>query len=128
MTKDKALHSYLSAYMEQEFGKVYDVYLKERVPDEAALPYLAYEFVDNSFLDGDVYITVELWHHTDNIAYINEKVHAFREYIETNDMISCDEGYIWIKPGSPFAQTIPGQNMVSLVGKVINITIEYFTA
>lgn len=127
MTKDKALHSYLEAFMQQEFGKEHAVYLKERVPDEALLPYLAYEFVDNSFLDGDVFPTVELWHHTDNVAYMNEKARAFRKYIETNDMINCDEGYIWVKPGTPFAQTIPGQEMVGLIGKVINLTIEYFT-
>lgn len=127
MTKDKAFHAYLEKFMEQEFGKEFAIYLKERVPEEALLPYMAYEFIDNDFLDGDVYPTVEIWHHTESMAFMNAKVRAFRKYINENDRIDCDEGHLWVKPGSPFAQTIPGQEMIGLIGKTINLDIEHLT-
>lgn len=135
MTKDKALHKYFENYMMNAFPDApvrdddyFYTYLKELVPRDAILPYMTYEYVDNSFLDGDVYISAELWNRTEDVALMNEKVRELRLYIEANDMIRCDEGYIWIKPGSPFGQTIPVENSEGLIGKTINIAIEYFTA
>lgn len=134
MRKDIALQTYLEEFMKKELPDApWDeedytaVYGTESVQKDAMLPYMTYNFVDNAFLDGEVAIPITIWFHTDSEAFPNKVAMDFRNYIEINDIIRCDEGLIWLKAGSPFSQPIPGQDMEGLKGRLINLTIEYLT-
>lgn len=134
MTKDIAFQKYLEKFMTAEFpdapireNDYFYVYPNTSVPDNAILPYMTYEGNDSAFLDEDASTNIKFWIHTDSELIPNKVARDFRKYIETNDIIACDEGLIWIKPGSPFSTSIVGENMTGLKGRSINLEIERLT-
>lgn len=42
-------------------------------------------------------------------------------------MIKCDEGYIWVKTGSPWCQSLTDDTDKAIKRRYINITLEFLT-
>lgn len=119
MNITQALHTY--------FDNFITAYPAHAVPDDVIFPWLTYEVITAYFGDQPVGITVNMWFRTDSEKIPNDKVREFRRYIEENDMIECDEGYIWVKPGSPWAQSLSDDTDPYIKRRYINITLEYLT-
>ena len=124
MTKDKAIYSWFSRFA-NEHGL--SLYPNTAIPDEAVLPYMTYEYKDSAFRDEMVPITVNIWKRTTSEAEMNNLVRDFREYLEDNSKIRCDNGLIFLYTGSPFAIGSEKQDDRYIKLRSINITLDFLT-
>lgn len=125
MTKASALYKFFSS-----FG--IDAYEETLVPtgDEAPkFPYLTYQLITDSF-DNEVIIPVSLWYRSEaSLLAINTKTDEISQRIGRGGvLLDCDGGKIWIKRGSPFAQTMSDPEDNTIRRKYINVTAEFLTA
>lgn len=125
MTKASALYNFFSS-----FG--IEAYEETLVPtgDEAPkFPYLTYQLVTDSF-DNEVLIPVSLWYRSEaSLLALNSKTEEISQRIGRGGVfLDCDGGKIWIKRGSPFAQTMSDPEDNTIRRKYINITAEFLTA
>lgn len=125
MTKASALYNFFSS-----FG--IDAYEETLVPtgEEAPkFPYLTYQLITDSF-DNEVLIPVSLWYRSEaSLLALNSKTEEISQRIGRGGVfLDCDGGKIWIKRGSPFAQTMSDSEDNTIRRKYINITAEFLTA
>ena len=120
MTKDKALHALFSSFMPS--------YPITSVPDDVIFPYLTYEPVFDTWENGEVGMTVNLWFYTESEAYPNAKALELSRKIGPGGTIfPCEGGYIWIKRGSPFCQNLRDDTSPDIKRRYINLSVEYLT-
>ena len=125
MTKASALYNFFSS-----FG--IEAYEETLVPtgDEAPkFPYLTYQLITDSF-DNEVLIPVSLWYRSEaSLLALNSKTEEISQRIGRGGVfLDFDGGKIWIKRGSPFAQTMSDPEDNTIRRKYINITAEFLTA
>ena len=120
MTKNKALYAWFNEFM--------PFYRSSAVPDDVVMPYGTSEYIDSAFDLGEVGLTVNLWFRTESEAIPDEKAQELSKRIGYGGVtIPCDEGYIWLKRGSPFCQSLTYENDPAIKRRYINITAEYLT-
>lgn len=120
MTKNKALYAWLNEFM--------PFHRASSVPDDVVMPYGTYEYIDSAFDLGEVGLTVNLFFRTESEAIPDEKAQELSKRIGYGGVtIPCDEGYIWLKRGSPFCQSLTYENDPAIKRRYINITAEYLT-
>lgn len=121
MTPDKALNAYFNTFAKKNGLKAYP---STSVPDDIIFPWMTYEFKEAEF-NEDVNITVNLWYHTDSEAQPNATARALKKYVQENSLISCDNGAIWVKIGSPFVQSLTDEVDRSVKRRYINLDLEF---
>ncbi len=120
MTKDKALYAWFNNFM--------PFYPVSSVPGDVVFPYGTYELITDSLYGGEVGLTVNLWFYTESEADPNDKAQEFAQYIGLGGaVIPCDEGYIWIKRGTPWSQSLVDESDAKIKRRYINVTAEYLT-
>lgn len=120
MTKGAVLYQFFSRFL--------DAYAVSSVPEGAPFPYLTYELVTDNWTGGEVGLTVNLWFDTESEAIPNAKVQQISEAIGYGGItLPCDGGLVWIKQGSPFAQSLPDDTAPGIKRRYLNITAEYLT-
>ena len=120
MTKDKALYAWFNNFM--------PFYPASSVPGDVMFPYGTYELITDSLYGGEVGLTVNLWFYTESEADPNDKAQEFAQYIGLGGaVIPCDEGYIWIKRGTPWSQSLVDESDAKIKRRYINVTAEYLT-
>lgn len=120
MTKDKALYAWFNNFM--------SFYPASSVPGDVMFPYGTYELITDSLYGGEVGLTVNLWFYTESEADPNAKAQEFAQYIGLGGaVIPCDEGYIWIKRGTPWSQSLVDESDAKIKRRYINVTAEYLT-
>lgn len=121
MTKAAALHQFFSS-----FGMT--AYTSTSVPEDAIFPYLTYDFITSAFEEGEVSLTVNLWFYTESEAVPNAKAEELSAAIGfSGKVIPCDGGYIWLKRGSPWCQSLSDETSPTIKRRYINVTAEYLT-
>lgn len=121
MTKAAALYQFFSS-----FGM--PAYTSTSVPDGVTFPYLTYELITSAFKAGEVGLTVNLWFYTTSEAIPNAKAEELSEAIGMGGKIlKCDGGYIWLKRGSPWCQSLSDETSPTIKRRYINVTAEYLT-
>ena len=120
MTKDKALHAWFSQFLL--------AYPTSSVPKNATFPWLTYELSMGAFDSGEIGLTVNLWYYTEGEAAPNAKAQEMSDAIGPGGVVlPCDGGYIWIKRGSPWCQSIVDESDSYIKRRYINVTVEYLT-
>lgn len=120
MTKGQALKEFFSTFL--------PAYPVSNVPDDAVFPWLTYDLVTGAIDTGEVSLTVNLWYYTDSEAEPNAKAQEISDEIGYGGkMLRCDEGYIWLKRGSPWCQALVDSENDNVKRRYINITAEYLT-
>lgn len=125
MTKASALYNFFSS-----FGiEAYEETLVPTGEEAPKFPYLTYQLVTDSF-DNEVIIPVSLWYRSEaSLWALNTKTEEISQRIGRGGVfLDCDGGKIWIKRGSPFAQTMSDPEDNTIRRKYINITAEFLTA
>lgn len=124
MTKTAALHAFYSS-----FGL--EAYEENAVPtgdDAPDLPYLTYN-VSTDSIGTDVALTVSLWYRGTSWVQANAKAEEISRAIGMGGtVLPCDGGTIWIRRGTPFAQSMGDDSDDMIKRKYINITAEFLTA
>lgn len=121
MTKAAALYNFYSS-----FGLT--VYEENSVPEDASFPYLTYNVSTGSFGEDNA-MYINLWYRSTSWTGINAKTEEISTAIgRGGKVIKCDDGAIWMKRGSPFAQSMGDPEDDLIKRKYINITAEFLTA
>lgn len=121
MTKAAALYEFFSS-----FGLT--AYAATSVPEDVIFPYLTYELVVDSFDGGEVATTVNLWFYTQSEAIPNAKAQEIADAIGSGGkLLPCDGGYIWVKRGKPWCQSLPDDTAPDIKRRYLNVTVEYLT-
>lgn len=121
MTKAAALQQFFSS-----FGM--EAYPATSVPEDAIFPYLTYELITSAWEGGEVGLTVNLWFYTTSEAIPNAKADELSQAIgRGGKILPCDGGYIWLKRGSPWCQSLSDETSPTIKRRYINVTAEYLT-
>ena len=124
MTKAEAIYKFFSSFELLAYDET-------SVPtgDEApTFPYLTYEYVEDDF-DNELTTSLSLWYRSSSWSEINAKTEQISRYIGRGGrIVPCEGGGIWIKRGSPFAQSMGDDSDNMIRRKYINLTVEYITA
>ena len=120
MTKGAALQSF--------FDSIMTSYAASSVPDNATWPYLTYDFITSAWDGGEVGLTVNMWFRTTSEKEPNAAVDKLSKAIGLGGVqIPCDDGVIWLKRGSPWAQSLTDETDKTIKRRYINVTAEYLT-
>lgn len=123
MNRYAALHSFYSS-----FGLM--AYEENTVPsgDNAPkFPYITYNVATDSF-GTDVPLSLSLWYRGTSLKDINAKADEISAAIgSSGKYIPCDDGGIWLRRGSPFAQNMGDPDDELIKRKYINLVAEYIT-
>lgn len=120
MTKGAALQSFFDGIMTS--------YAASAVPDNATLPYLTYELITSAWDGGEVGLTVNMWFRTTSEKEPNAAVDKLSKAIGLGGVfLHCDDGVIWLKRGSPWAQSLTDATDKTTKRRYINVTAEYLT-
>ena len=120
MTKGAALQSF--------FDSIMTSYAASSVPDNATLPYLTYELITSAWGGGEVGLTVNMWFRTTSEKEPNAAVDKLSKAIGLGGVfLHCDDGVIWLKRGSPWAQSLTDATDKTIKRRYINVTAEYLT-
>ena len=120
MTKGAALQAF--------FGGIMTAYAASAVPDDATLPYLTYELITSAWGGDEVGLTVNMWFRTTSEKEPNAAVDKLSNAIGLGGVqLPCDDGIIWLKRGSPWAQSLTDETDKTIKRRYINVTAEYLT-
>lgn len=127
MTKDKALYAFFSGFGIPAYPD--NAVLNENGEPDIDLPYLTYTPVFDSWSGEPVSLTVNLWYRTESEAIPNAKADELSRAIGLGGkVLPCDEGYIWLKRGTPWCQSLSDEADKFIKRRYINVTAEYLTA
>jgi len=91
-------------------------------------PYITYETATSNF-DNEVALTASLWDKSTSWERITELADAIADDIGYGGkVVRIDNGYVWLKLGSPFAQRFPVESNDSIRRITINYIADYLTA
>ena len=120
MTKGAALQAFFSQFM--------DAYAAYAVPEDVTFPYLTYELITSAWDGGEVGLTVNMWFRTTSEKEPNAAVDRLSKAIGLGGVqLPCDDGVIWLKRGSPWAQSLTDATDKTIKRRYINVTAEYLT-
>lgn len=123
MTKAQALQSFWSSFGLEAYEK-FSVPTGDHAP---SFPYITYSAVFDSFLT-EVALTGKLWYRSTTLKEINAKTQEVSDQVGSLGVfIPCEDGKLWIKRGSPFAQNINMPEDDSIKVKYLNLVGEFFT-
>lgn len=123
MTKEQALHAFwsgfgLTAYEENAVPR------GDLAPD---FPYITYQVSTDSF-GADVQQAASLWYRSTSWAGINAKTEEISRSIgKGGRLIAYDGGAVWIKRGTPFAQSMGDESDAYIKRKYLNLTVEFLS-
>lgn len=120
MTKAAAIYNFWGTFLK--------AYEENTVPEDAIFPYITYQLVTDS-LGNEVQMAVSLWYRGSSWVEANAKAEEISQTIgRGGKMLNCDNGKIWLKRGTPFAQNMGDESDNLIKRKYLNITAEFFTA
>lgn len=100
-------------------------YDENTVPDNAELPYITYE-ASSEFFGVEVAQTANIYYRSTSWAAITEKEQEIANRITRGGLfIACDNGALWIKRATPWAQRMGDQSDDMIRRIVLNYTVEF---
>lgn len=121
MTKAAAIKQFLDS-----FGM--PAYPTSSVPEDAELPFLTYELTVAAWEAAPVGMTVNLWFYTTSEKVPNDKAQEISEAIgHGGKVLACEGGYIWLKRGEPWCQSLRDESNANIKRRLLNLTAEYLT-
>lgn len=122
MTPEAAIYEFLSG-----FGV--PAYSATATPSSATFPYITYDLTVGEWEGGEVNMPVNVWYRTDSEAEPNAKVRELHDAIGLGGVtLRCDTGLVWVKRGSPWAQSVRVEGEDDKVKRrYVNINLEYLT-
>ena len=120
MTKGAALQSF--------FNSIMPAYAETSVPDDAVFPYLTYQLSLNAWDRGETALAINMWFYTTSEAIPNAKAQELSDVIGYGGItIPCDGGFIWLKRGSPWCQSMRDESDPMIKRRYINVFSEFFS-
>lgn len=121
MTKAAALQKFFSS-----FGL--PAYHANAVPNDSVFPWLTYTPIFDSITGSPVSLTVNLWYYGEGEAAPNAKAQEIADAIGIGGVtLPCNGGFIWLKRGSPWCQSLSDETSDNIKRRYLNVTAEYLT-
>lgn len=101
-------------------------YENTTVPKDAEMPYITYEVVTDS--DGNtVSMSGDLWYYGESWMPVDRMTDVISKFIGYGGIVlKMDDGYVWIKKGTPFAQHVADPN--DMVRRVrLGVEVDFLT-
>ena len=124
MDKAQAIHNFWSSFglTAIDESSAYDETL------ELPSNYITYEVQTSNFGDS-VAMTASLWYQSTSWSAISQKADQIARYIGWGGKIlPIDNGYIWIKLGTPFAQRMNDTQDDTIRRIYLNILVDFLSA
>lgn len=122
MNKTEALYHFYSGFGLQAIEE--NVLLDS---NELMFPFLTYSVLTDGF-GSEISLNCSLWYRGTSWISADEKAEEISRYIgQSGILLDFDDGKIWIKRGSPFAQNMSDDSDDLIKRKIINITAEFFS-
>lgn len=104
MTKYECIHAFFSSFgiPAYEEHSVPD-YLDDAQTEENRPPYITYQMAVDNFRGAPVAITADVWDRSESWQFVHEKAAEIAASIGSYKRLVCDDGYIVVTKGSPFA-------------------------
>lgn len=119
MTTGQALYEFWNS-----FG--IPAYAETSVPEDTVYPWITYENTVTSFDDNGVTAAVNIWYHTESEAQPNAKVKEISDRIGLGGVtIPAEDGFIWIKKGSPWIRSLTDNDDNSVKRRFLNVRYEF---
>lgn len=100
-------------------------YDETHVPSGASFPRITYETSMDEF-GNEIPLTASLWYRSESWQEITLKANAIADTIGRGGvMLKTDNGALWLKKGTPFAQRMSDASDDSIRRIVINISAEF---
>lgn len=96
------------------------------VPDGAQFPRISYEFATDN-LEHTLLLSADLWYRESSWKNATQKVESIGRYIDNMSPIKCDNGYIYITRGNPFAQRMEDPDDNKIRRYYINVNVSFLT-
>ena len=94
------------------------------VPKDAQMPYITFSTAVSEF-ETETMLEANVWYKTSSESIPNAKAEEIARAIgRAGVFLKIDGGYIWLKKGSPFWQSIPDEDN-SIKRRYFNIVAEY---
>lgn len=128
MDKAQAIHAFWSSFEWPAIDEL-SAYDDAAYDDLSLWPkYITYE-VATSNLGDPVALTASLWHRSESWEEISKKADEIAEYIGYGGkLLPVDDGFIWIKLGTPFAQRMQAETGYDMRRINLNISADFLTA
>ncbi len=102
-------------------------YSASSVPEDAAFPYVTYEWAEGAWGDEGVSVLANMWFKTESEAAPNAAVSRLgRNLGLSGRLLPCDGGGMWVRRGTPWAQSVPDED-ASVKRRYLNLEIEFIT-
>lgn len=124
MTKAVSIQKFFSSFGIPAYEEN-SVFGMDKPPE---FPYLTYQYVNDIFGSDPVSVTSSVWDRSESVAWIEDKTEEISAEIgRGGKIIPCDNGGIWIKRGTPFAQLMGDDTDDRVRRMVINTYFEFLT-
>ena len=124
MNKAQAIHEFWSSFQLKAIDEASSYDTAMSLPDK----YITYE-VQTANFGEPVSLSASLWYRSTSWAEISQKADEIAAAIGYGGkVISVDDGYIWVKLGSPFARRMAVDQDSSIRRIYLNITVDFLTA
>lgn len=122
MTPEAAIYQFMNG-----FGV--PAYAHTAVPSDAEFPYITYELVLGDWGQTEVNMPVNAWFRTEGEAAPNALVRQLSRALGNGGVqVPCDGGTIWLKKGSPWAQSVREEgDDEKIKRRYINVNVDYNT-
>lgn len=120
MTKEQALYSFYSQFL--------TAYEENTVPENATFPYLTYSVATDDFGGYSVALQRSLWYRDSSWRAINRKTSEISRALGySGTVLKVDNGFIWLRKGQPFAQSMGDENDDLIRRKYLNLEADFIT-
>lgn len=102
-------------------------YDEQSVPDGAALPYITYQVILDD-LDSTVIPNASLWYKDTSWEAIDKKMIEITGVISTIKPLKLDNGFMYVKKGTPWAQRMTDDSDDTIKRYIINLEVEFLTS
>ena len=96
------------------------------VDENAEMPYIKYEVVTSGFDSENTALSLQILYKSDSLTKIDAMTDKLSDALRDGIKLKCDEGYIILYRGEPFAQNVVSGDK-SVKCKYVNITADFIT-
>ena len=101
-------------------------YEENSVPEKAKMPYITYEAITSGFDSQNVALSFQIFFKSESLMKIDTLTDKLSDALRGHVKLKCDEGYIILYRGEPFAQNVSTGDKATKC-KYVNILADYIT-
>ena len=125
MTTLQALYTFSSSFSIPAYEEN-SIYNTQVQPE---FPYITYSVSTSSFQAGETTLSASLWYRSTSMKAVEEKATELSQKLGYGGyMQQAEDGFIWLRRGSPFVQYMGDPSDDFIHRAYLNITAEFLTA